>query len=460
MKKIQLQKFTDFANQLLPHETAYLLSVQQFEDGQKLEILRLVDFNCRNIGQFSPYDTSIDKRKYSHLKNWIQDRLEEIDVDAHYKWMLELEKKIMTDAIDWNEEKVLLRAVRNYQHPGFFFSRFYELLQLYRHFLLIRLRYPDYEVVNGFLEQYAAAYEFSRKTGDRLHRATNDIVRQYSGGAATSAKWESWLHEVFYDDQVEGIQRHMALIRLTFISFNYRKYDLLREKYDYLDRQLCEGRYYSKRLLVNYYINRLLLHSRFGEYEKAVFFGYLSIREKTHDYILYVNNLCGVLLKLEKHRQALELMRQAAPEMRHTQNMFNRVSFVAYYMGALNKNGLHKNAEGYGDTFLKAYSKDVLSQRWHLFFSHYLEALLYLGQYDKIIRTIRKFDLLSKDEVYRAKPGYQPNIPVYFHLSQYKEGNTEAEEARTALLGLATESQAQEVLQSVRHLAPEIMQRL
>lgn len=457
MKKIQLQKFTDFANQLLPHETAYLMSVQQFEDAQKLEILRLVDYNCRHIGQFSPYDTSIDKRKYSHLKNWIQDRLEEIDVDAHYKWMLELEKKIMTDAIDWTDEKALLKAVRNYRHPGFFFSKFFELLQLYRHFLLIRLRYPDYEVVHGFLEQYATAYTFSRETGDRLHRATNDIVRQYSGGASTSAKWESWLQEVFYNEQVEGIQRHMALIRLTFISFNYRKYDLLREKYDYLDRQLREGKYYSKRLLVNYYINRLLLHSSFGEYDQAAFFGYLSIREKTHDYILYVNNLCSVLLKLEKHQQALELMRQAAPEMRNTQNMFNRVSFVAYYMGALNKNGLHKNAEGYGDTFLKAYAKEILSQRWHLFFSHYLEALLYQGQYEKIIKAIRKHELLVKDQSHRNKAGYQPNIPAIYHLSQYKEGNIAAEEAKTTLQEVVGRHQASSLMQLIRRLAPEIV---
>jgi hypothetical protein len=457
MKKIQLQKFTDFANQLLPHETAYLMSVQQFEDAQKLEILRLVDYNCRHIGQFSPYDTSIDKRKYSHLKNWIQDRLEEIDVDAHYKWMLELEKKIMTDAIDWTDEKALLKAVRTYRHPGFFFSKFFELLQLYRHFLLIRLRYSDYEVVHGFLEQYATAYTFSRETGDRLHRATNDIVRQYSGGASTSAKWESWLQEVFYNEQVEGIQRHMALIRLTFISFNYRKYDLLREKYDYLDRQLREGKYYSKRLLVNYYINRLLLHSSFGEYDQAAFFGYLSIREKTHDYILYVNNLCSVLLKLEKHQQALELMRQAAPEMRNTQNMFNRVSFVAYYMGALNKNGLHKNAEGYGDTFLKAYAKEILSQRWHLFFSHYLEALLYQGQYEKIIKAIRKHELLVKDQSHRNKAGYQPNIPAIYHLSQYKEGNIAAEEAKTTLQEVVGRHQASSLMQLIRRLAPEIV---
>lgn len=459
---MQLQKFTEFANQLLPHETSYLLSVQQFEDSQKLDILKLLDYNCRNIGQFTPYDTGIDKRKYSHLKNWIRDRLLEIDVDHNYKWMLELEKKIMSDAIGWQEEKALLKAIRNYKHPAFYFSKFYELLLLYRHFVLIRLRYLDYEEVNTFLENYKADYEFSRQIGDRLNRATNDIVRQYSGGATTSAKWESWLEEVFFDEKVEGIKRHMALIRLTFISFNYRKYDMLREKYDYLDQQLCEGRYYSKRLLVNYYINRLLLHSRFREYEKAAFFGYLSIREKTHDYILYVNNLCSVLLKLNRYQQALELMRQAAPEMRDTQNMFNRVSFVAYYMGSLNKNGMYRNAEGYGETFLRAYGKDVVAHRWHLFFSHYFEALLNLGNFDKILKTIKKFDLLQKDRAFQNKPGYQPNIPVAWYIAQYKEGNLELAAVKAALQELSDLSEkyhsGKGFIRDIRHLAPEILQ--
>ncbi len=463
MKKMQLQKFTEFANQLLPHETAYLLSVQQFEDVEKLDILKLVDYNCRNIDQFTPYDTGTDKRKYSHLKNWIQDRLQEKDVDHHYKWMLETEKKIMTDAIEWPDEKQLLKAIKHYEHPSFYFSRFYELLLLYRHFLLIRLRYPDYEVVHAFLEHYKADYEFSRQIGERLNRATNDIVRQYSGASTTSAKWESWLEEVFFDEKLEGIKRHMALIRLTFISFNYRKYDMLREKYDYLDQQLMQGKYYSKRLLVNYYINRLLLHSRFKEYETAAFFGYLSIREKTHDYILYVNNLCDVLLKLKKYQQAMELMRQAAPEMRNSQNMFNRVSFVAYYMGALNKNGLYKNAEGYGNTFLRAYAKDVLEHRWHLFFTYLFEALLNIGHFENLLRLVKKYDLLARDRIYQRRSGYQPNIPAAYFLAQYKEGNLDMSAARASLEELAslagydTADGGLKIFSSdIRHLAPEI----
>ena len=71
----KLQKFTAFADTLLPHETEYLLSVQRFDDDERLAILRLIDYNCRNIYQFTPYGEEIDKRKYSHLKNWITEQL-------------------------------------------------------------------------------------------------------------------------------------------------------------------------------------------------------------------------------------------------------------------------------------------------------------------------------------------------------------------------------------------------
>ncbi|MBK6946813.1 MAG: hypothetical protein IPH16_00890 [Haliscomenobacter sp.] len=61
----KLQTFTEFSQTLLPHETQYLLSVQNLEDAVRLEILKQVDFNSRQIKQFTPYDPTIDKLKYT-----------------------------------------------------------------------------------------------------------------------------------------------------------------------------------------------------------------------------------------------------------------------------------------------------------------------------------------------------------------------------------------------------------
>ena len=107
--RAKLQKFTDFANKLLPHETSFLLATQQLEDQVKLQILEQIHYNCQHIHQFTPYDTSIDKRKYSHLKNWINKRLTAIDIDANYEWMSRLEQKILLDQINQKEEKQLLK---------------------------------------------------------------------------------------------------------------------------------------------------------------------------------------------------------------------------------------------------------------------------------------------------------------------------------------------------------------
>jgi len=237
----KLQKFTDFAETLLPHETAYLLEAQQFEDEIKLGILERLDYNCRNIRQFTPYDKSIDKRKYSNLKNWINERLEAIDVDVRFEWMSYLERQIITDAISPQEEKQLIKAIRDYEQLDFYFTKFYELVQIYRHFLLIRMRHAHHRVADDFLNRFEDKYKECKQVFERMHAATLDIVGQYSEQSAQSIHWEQWLTEVFYDEQLDGLNRYLALVRLTFIYFNYRQFEKVLEKYDYIDEVFRRG---------------------------------------------------------------------------------------------------------------------------------------------------------------------------------------------------------------------------
>ena len=111
MMREKLQKFTDFTNTLLPHEVKYLLSVQQFHDDDRLNILKRIAHNIEQENNTLNYDTKINKRKYSNLKNWIIERLQSIDVDVQFEWMTEVEKAIMTDSISVEEEKKLLKAI-------------------------------------------------------------------------------------------------------------------------------------------------------------------------------------------------------------------------------------------------------------------------------------------------------------------------------------------------------------
>lgn len=468
MMRIKLQKFTDFANTLLPHEATYLLSIQQFEDKVKLGILELMAYNCEHIRQFTPFDTTIDKRKYSNLKNWICDRLEAIDVDHRFDWMSRVERQIMTDDIEASDEKMLLKSIREYDQLDFYFTKFYELAQQYRHFLLIRLRYNHHELVDNFLKGYQKKYEECKEVNERIHEATKDIVSQYAENSTQSIHWENWLTEVFYDEELDGNNRYLALVRLTFIYLNYRKFDKLLEKYDYIDQLFREGRYYSRRLLLNYYANRLLLHTKFQEYDKAAYYGYLSIREKNNDYIFYVNNLSAVLLRQKKYTDALHLMRGAYSEMKTTSNFHNRIGFVAFYLKCLNANQQFRNAENYAESFLQAYKKEVFEFRWHIFFSAYMEALLYQEKYAQVLKVVRKYHLLEKERQYQKNANYLPTILWYNSVAQYKEMLLEKEELKNliyqsldSLDGKAAKAhQVKDLLDQLRPFIPGIVNRL
>lgn len=327
----------------------------------------------------------------------------------------------MTDTIEPQEEKQLLKIIREYDHPGFYFIKLFELAQLYRHFLLIRMRYVHHRQVEDFLQRFRQKYEECKAINERIHEATLDIVNQYSKNSAQSIHWEEWLTEVFYNEEIDGLNRYYALVRLAFIYFNYMQYDKLLKNFDYIDCLFGQGIYYSRRILLNYYANRLLLHTKFNEFERAEFYGYLSIREKNNDYIFYVNNLSAVLLRQKKYQEALQVMRAAYSEVKNTISFHNRIGFVAFYLKCLNHNQLFQNAENYAESFLQAYKREIFEYRWHIFFSAYLEALLRQEKFAKLLTVVRKYQLPEREEQYQSRANYLPTILWYTAIARYKE---------------------------------------
>lgn len=85
------------------------------------------------------FDT-VDKRTYSYVKTWIQDALAKIDVDVFFEWLIVVEKKILTDVISPVDEAQILVNIKNIKPTHYYFIRFYELLQYYRDYLLVRSR--------------------------------------------------------------------------------------------------------------------------------------------------------------------------------------------------------------------------------------------------------------------------------------------------------------------------------
>jgi hypothetical protein len=419
----KLQAFSDFAQTLLPHETGYLLRAQHFNDEVKRKILEQVHENCSRPGELTPYDEQLDKRKYSHLKKWIEGKLHELDADAQFEWMGEMERKIVTDTISPDEERALLRALRRAKPTDYFFVKLYELAQAFRHYLLIRMRFKEHQQADKFLKEHQPAWRRSKDTFEKLHEATVDIVGQYATGSAESVKWQEWLASVLYDESLDGQNRYFAFVRLIFVHLNYGRLSVLLEKFDYQDKVFERGTYYSRRLLLNYYGQRLLFHSKLKDYEKAEHYGRLSVRGKNSDHLFYLNNLVAVLLRAKKHPEALVLMKSAHAEARATTNFYNRIGFVSFYMRCLICTGQHKSAESFGASFLKAYLREILQYRWHLFFTNYLGALFYSGKYARLLATARRYGLLERDAQYKqSKPSsYLPFIPWYCRLAEYAE---------------------------------------
>ncbi|MEP2773171.1 MAG: hypothetical protein ABJH05_13555 [Fulvivirga sp.] len=421
-KKQKLKKFSEFSEKILPHEASYLLSIENFEDDTKRGILERIAHNSNNFNRPIAYDTTVNKRKYSNLKNWIESKLNDINVDYHFEWINEMDRKVMTDSITPKDEVVLLKAIKNYQHPIYNFIKLYELLLNYRHFLLIRLRYDDHQKVNLWITKYKEEYQRARDVNDKLHQATVDIIDQYSLNNTESRHWESWLTEIFYDSTLDGNNRYLAIIRLTFMYFNYREFEKLKVIYDDLDKLLAQGFFYSKRILYNYYANRLMLHSKFDVLQQAEEYGYLSIRQKNADHLQYLTNFSSILLRRGKIDEALSLMKESMAEMKTTHNFHNKIGFVAFYVKCLNLNGQPADGERYAESFLRINKEHVLSKRWYIFFTAYIHALLLQEKYEKVISICKKYGLLVRDEQDQKKPIYLPTIRWYYEMSLYMEG--------------------------------------
>lgn len=423
MGTARLQKFTQFAQKLLPHELGYLQAVAQFQDEDKNAILERLVHNSQPEASFIPFDLSIDRRKYSYMMNWIEQKLDTISVDKQYEWISTMERNIMTDAITPEEEQDLLKAIREYDKPLFYFVKFYEMAHNYRHYLLIRMRYREHEEVDKFLRRMRYTYDRSLYINERLHKATLDITAQYATNEKESAQWEDFLLSTFYDDNLDGQNRDLAAHRLAFLYVNYQQPEKLRQVYDYLDQMLHAGLYYSRRILAKYYANRLILHAKLREWKVAEQYGHLSVRYHGSEYLQHLTNLSAVMLRQGKEVEALNLMQQALPEVRKSQSYHDKTGFAAFYIKSLFRNRQYKKAKQYAESFLRSHESEALFlQRWHIFFTAYFQVLTQQEQFQEIRALTRKYDLEAREQRYRLGNAYLPHLNWYIKLAAYKEG--------------------------------------
>lgn len=420
--RTKLNTFSDFTNTLFPHEVDYLLSVQQFSKKDNLKILLQIQQNCQTSCHVANFDPNLDKRTYSYLKSWITESLNKIDVDQYFEWLIETEKQVMNDSVSPEVENRILANIKEINPKHYYFLRFYELMQHYRDYLLVRNRSRYYRIVSEFLNQHKDLYFQRMAVNQRLNLATIQIIQKEEFIDEEFASSEDFFRSLYFNEELDGYTRYRAVVRLTIYFYNTRQFDKLQQVYHHLDEQFKTPLFYSKRILANYYANRAMMHSKLNELTLASKYGYLSIQNKNSDYLFYLINLCGVLLKQGKKMEALTLMNASIPELKKTNSFYYKIGFVAFYIKTLMINEQYEKAVNYASGFFDAYKKEIFDHRWHLFFAVYLQALIRVEKYAKVLSLCRRYKLVTKEKIHIGKAVYLPVIQWYNHLAEYMEG--------------------------------------
>ena len=397
-------------------------------------------YNAALIENYAAYNDAIDKRKYSYIKNWCIKLLDSLDVDKTLEKLLVWEKLIMTDAITKEDEKELIKILKSSDSSHFNFIKLYDISRVYRHYLQIRLRYKDFEIVHQFIHKYRTDYEYSKLVNDKLHDATNEIINHFVHKKDTQNDWYPWLKSIFYNESLDGYSRLLAWIRIVFIAHNKRSYEILKDKFEYFDKMIKSGHFYSRRILVNFYSQYLLYHSSFQNLEKATYYGYLSIKEINNDYLYYVNNLVAILLRSKKATEAYDILKSSQNVAKESPNFHSKIGHTAFMIFALIDLQKAKQAENHAFVFLTAYKKEVFDHRWHLFFTAYFKAMLVSGNFPGIIKNYTTYKLKEKDDHYSESANYTPSIPWMYHLALYKIGDLTFQDLHKTLLDLRSKT--------------------
>lgn len=425
--KPKLKVFEDFSKALLPHEAKYLQSLGNFQDKEKQEIFQNLIQNSLNPESELSFNSDFDKRKYHHIKTWVEKKLQLRDVDQVAAWLLDFNKKLALDLITSTEEKALIDYIKNYKKITFNFQILYQLLRDYRSYLLIRMRYEDHIIISNFLENYQESYLRAKEIEEKLYQATIEITDQFTRTSESSVYWEKWLKKVFETETINGNNRYKAFILLAFMYNTTGNLKELQTIFDQIDGFFSQGTLYCRRLLYNYYSSRVLLHSKQRNYEDAIYFGKLSIRQVNEDTLMYVNNLVSIYLRLDQHKEALNLLENYNFIYEKTHNSLQRIIYISYYLRALNELNLSKKAENIGVYFLQKYESEILKLRWHHFFTSYLNVLYKNENYAMILQLEKKFGLMELEQLRKKSENFVPNILWIISTASYLENKISKE---------------------------------
>ena len=430
----KLQSFQEFTQSLYPHEIDYLIHFQNFNKEINEKILRQIHYNLTSGRPPKEFDQNIHKRTYSYLKNWIQTTLSKIDIDEHLSWLMETELKVITDKITPEDEAELVANMKTIRPAHYNFIRFYNAIQYYWEYLMVRGQTNNLNIVANFLNENAETYKRLKELNLELNNITDKLVKNEDLKQEEQQEIENFLSETYWNEENDGYTRYRAVVRLTIYFYNRRQFQKLVSIYENLDQVLKTPIFYCKRVLANYYANRAMMHSKLNELEQARKYGYLSIRNKNSDYLFYMVNLCNVLIKQKKKEEAYKMMQSALSTLKQTGNYYYKIGFVSFYIRTLLEINKVNQAIEYASGFFDAFKNEIFEHRWHLFISNYLKALIHGKKYAKALSICRRYKLVTKEKQRMHRADYLPVIQYYSLVLEYQENQISKDKFLAALM--------------------------
>ncbi|GCD80504.1 hypothetical protein [Schleiferia thermophila] len=425
--KQKLKIFTDFIQSLYPDEVLFVANSIKSEDTQVIQILSSLKAGVAT-GKYQ-FETEIDKRKYSALKTRISTLLAATDIDNQISEIHFFTQKILKDDIAPADEERLLQIAKVSGPDAYYFREYYRMFLKLRDFLTIRLRKKLLPEVEAYLEHHFSSYQLNQEVENQIPDLTHQIIEEYELKSVTNEGVANTLLEISKNIQLDGHNRYTAAVRLWFYYLNKGEYtSMLRHMEEFRSEFLlksCPG----KRVLSNYYANRLLVHSKLNQLEDALYYGKLSLMYKTSDHLFYLTNLSAILSRMGRSQEAYKLMLSAFDEMRTTSNQYNKISFIAQYIHILIDLKRYKQAEEFAENYLHTAIKEVFATRWHLFFAGFFRSLVMQEKFGRLLYIVGKYKIKQLEAEYRRKPNYLPTMSWYITLAEFMEGYLSEEKA-------------------------------
>lgn len=411
----KLKKFTAFVDTLFPSEVEYVQNNNSYEDAEVLEILQRIERRVAEPWKGIEFDPSIDLRKYSKLLASISKKLKERDVDAYFEWISVTNYHITVDSISPQEQSRILKEMKSFEIGWFHMDSFYQLVENYGGYLLRRFRHADYVMVQAFLDEHRTAVKKNRAVEDQINQLTQFIA--FSERNELEKVQIDWLLSSFKSKELSKKNRYYALLAYFMYHIGQKKWESLFEPFEELERELFAGDFYSRRILANVYANKLIIYNSKGDYERAAYFGYQSVKHHTEDYLYYLNNYVSVLLHLDRADEAMNKMQETFPMYKSTLDQSRRVVFASNYCRCLNRLQQYAKCVGFASRFFDELGSKVFQFRWHYFFRNYFFAQLKIGNTEQMVKLNRIWKLVDREDA----GNYNPHIRALMLAAEYRE---------------------------------------